>query len=257
MKIVKRVIHYSIRIAIYFLIYSSIYYCLNKFEINKPIIVSPVELVKSFNLSFLHVLVNEFLITILRWVIIFIVGTLSGVLLGILFGFLKFGENFEFDINFWRSLPATVIVSYVIALFGDNEFSRGFPALYVTFFTTFYFTFKFCQNMDKTKILHLKSLGAKNNFIFRNCIYYEMLPTIMTTARQGISLSFLVLIATEIILGSSNNIGIGNTIVNWYFNLDYGNITLFILITGIVGYIANQAMFSLTKKMLFWRNKIY
>ena len=252
----QRLFRIIIRIVVYFILYVSLYWFYNVPDpYTKPILVSPIKLYNSINSDFFEILKVDFLSTLLKWMFVFFVGTLSGIFFGIVLGFYKIGEYLKVDIDFWRTLPATILIFYVITLFGDNWFTRIFIPLYVSFFTSLYLISKFTRNnLNRVKISHLKNLGFNNWFIIKNSIFFELLPEIMITTRQVVSLSFLILISTELILGSSDNHGIGDRI-NFYFgNVEhYDYITLLIIVTGFSGYIANRIMFILGNKIIFWK----
>lgn len=86
---------------------------------------------------------------------------------------------------------------------------------------------------------HLQQLGASNVFIISRWYIYEMLPSIILAARQCISLSFLVLISTELIVGSSGNLGLGNRLVDWFFYSDFEKVVIALVFLGLTGYIVN------------------
>lgn len=190
-----------------------------------------------------------------RWFVVFVVGAGTGGVCGGILGFFpRLGRFFTFDIDFWRSLPATVLVQFFFALFGDNEVTRAAPALYLMFFTTAYYVSRAGASIDRRRFSHLKQLGASTWFVIRESYVYEVLPAFMIALRQGVSLAFLVLISTELIIGSSNNTGIGNRLVDWLFYASYANVVITILLLGLSGYLANIVAKIIQSRLIYWRD---
>lgn len=194
--------------------------------------------------------------TLLRWFIVFIVGSISGVALGIPTGYFRsFHKIVRFDIDFFRSIPATIFITFVLAAFGDGHLQRSIPALYITFFTVLFYVSKQASILDRKRIEHLRELGAKSPFILQNCVLLELMPSIMVAVRQAISLSFLVAISIELIVGSYNNWGLGRLIYDWQFNQDYSSIIMALFLIGFFGYALNLSMILINKICIPWMKK--
>jgi len=209
----------------------------------------------------LHVMINKVLpgfivhlpATLIRWFAVYMVGLMLGLLGGILIGYFKrIHKTVEFEIDFLRSLPATVLVVFILAAFSDGHIQRSLPALYITFFTVLFYVTKHMAILNRNRIEHLKDLGAGKAFILRHCVYYELLPTMMVAARQAISLSFLVAISVELIVGSYGNVGLGKLLYDWKFYTEYSSIIGGLLIIGSIGYGLNMGMLKLHQKMTPW-----
>lgn len=236
------------RIAIYVGLYE-----LTHLLIQKPLIPSVLELIPIIPELFSAPIATAYIATCSRWISVFMLGVGLGSVIGAILGYFRiFGHALAFDIDFWRSLPATVLVQFFFALLGDNEITRVLPAFYVAFFTAIYYVSRAGSGLDRKRFEHLYTLGASDSFVIWNAYVYEVLPSVILAGRQAISLSFLVLVSTELIIGSSNDVGIGNRLVDWLFYAQYGKVILVIFLLGLTGYLANRFA-ALSLKLVYWR----
>ena len=216
--------------------------------LDKPILPPFQSVFSEVPIFFSPEILDDIYATYLRWFVIFIFGVSSATFIGLIVSYYPtLARYLSFDVDFWRSLPATALVAFFFALLGDTPVSRVAPAIYITVFTTLYYILKASQEIDRQKMCHLKQLGASNFFIISKWYLFEMMPSIVIAARQSISLSFLVLISTELIVGSSGNQGLGNRLVDWFFYSDFEKVIIALIFLGLTGYIANLIVGSLFK----------
>ncbi len=248
LRIGKLLLPIIVRIAFYALIYVWISSAMNKPAF--PRITAFVDLLQN---GFLSKFCQNALPSIIRWSVILLVGSAAGVIVGITVGYVKsIYKLTNFEIDFLRSIPATTIVTFVFVAFSDNEVSRNIPVFYITFFTIVFYVSSHIYILDRTRINHLKDLGASFRFIMFNCLVFESLPIILIAIRQAVSLSFLVLVSIELIVGSSNNLGLGVMLYDYKEYLNYKEIIITILLLGGMGYIANYAFHALNRRLIFW-----
>lgn len=244
-KITKPLIH----IFAYLILYTIIDYFSDK-----PAFPSLVLIFKAATTTVYRELLIHFPATLIRWFFVFVLGSFFGVLAGLILGyFYTLHSYLKADIDFFRSLPATALISFVMAAFGDNDAVRSFPAFYITFFTVLFYVAKNAKMLNSPRKRHLAELGASQWFIIRHCIFYELLPSTMIALRQAVSLSFLVLISVELIIGPAGNRGLGLIFYNWLFYTDYANILVGLTFLGIVGYILNILASVIQKKAIYWQ----
>lgn len=178
--------------------------------------------------------------TLLRWGICFAVGIVVGVCLGVILGWGPIGRSFlSAEINFVRSIPSVVLLFFVMAAFGDSEATRNFPTVFVTALLITFHVGDHTANISRRRIEHLQLLNAPLTTILRCCIGYELLSSISLSIRQAVSISFLVQISTELIVGSQNAKGLGHLFITVSYEFDYAKIILAIIVVGFVGYILN------------------
>ena len=243
----------ALRIALRFAFYL-VAYSLISVLLNVPIFPSLVEVGAEIPAMIKSGIVGDFAITYARWAQVFIVGVGSATFIGIIVSYYKsIARILVKDIDFWRSLPATALVSFFFAAFGDNPYTRIAPAFYITFFTTLFYIARSASLIDRRRQRHLRLLFADDKFIILQWYVLEMIPSIVLAARQSVSLSFLVLISTELIVGSSNNQGVGNRLVDWFFYSDFEKILITLIVLGASGYLANTAANAFSNRILLTR----
>lgn len=191
--------------------------------------------------------------TLIRWSGVFLLGAIPATFCGGLLGaFPKVHAVLATDIDLFRSVPATAMVMFVMAAFGDNVATRCFPAWYITFFTVLFYVSKHAVAFSRDKVMHLKHLGASQAFIFANCILPELIQVISVALRQAVSLSFLVLVSVEIIVGPSDNRGVGRIMNDWMNNTAYSQIIITLGVLGVCGYLMNVGFELLRRKLVPW-----
>jgi ABC-type nitrate/sulfonate/bicarbonate transport system permease component len=196
-----------------------------------------------------------YLHTVERWIWFFPIAVVTGFVFGVVASSMKITRGWiGNDLDFWRSLPATLLYFFASALLGDNEITRTMPAWYVTFFTVSYFSFRATVQIDKRRITHLQELGAGWLFVLRHCLIYEVAHTVFIGIRQSVSLSFLVLISTELVVGSSDNVSIGDTFLDWSNFANYSMMLYGLLVIGFTGYLLNIVFYWVHKGCVFWIN---
>ena len=78
----------------------------------------------------------------------------------------------------------------------------------------------------------------------------EALPQIFVGLRTAISLSLIVIVVSEMFIGSSS--GIGQKIYDSYLTYETVDLYAWLLIVGLIGYILNRFFVILEKKTLHW-----
>lgn len=240
------------KVAIYFILYAIL--AAIAAANHKPAFASINKIMKAIiDIQKMQDLLLAFYKTMTVWSITFIGTTFVAVLVGIGLGRFKVLSRWlAGDLDYWRSLPATVLALFAFAAFGDNMFTRALPAIYVTFFLIVYYTNKASVVVDKVRIEHLKDLGASNIFITLNCYIPEIMGNLIISIRQAISLSFLVLVSTELILGSHGGNGIGRYLIDELNALRYPTVIICLFCLGIIGYLLNRVGYFLHINITPW-----
>ena len=237
------------RVALYFGAYA-----IFAAYIDKPAFPSVAQLLEAATGPVREQLVGHLIMTLWRWLKVFSVGVLVAVPCGILMGLVTpIYNRLSPDVDFFRSLPATVLVTFVQAAFGDNEQTRAMPAFHITFFTMLFYVAKHTRLIDKTRLNHLEELGASKLFVFWHCVLNELMPATMVAVRQAVSLSFLVLVSVELIIGSEGGEGIGQILYDWQFHTKYANIIVSLLCLGACGYLMNISMLAIHRRLTPWQ----
>lgn len=248
-----RVLGFSIMLASHVL-FAVLIYGLASALLDKPALPSLSDLWNLDVSAFVHTMSRHLPKTLYRWLLVFLSGSTVGVLGGLLLGlFPRMHRAFSPEIDFLRSLPATALLMFFMAALGDNELSRSLPAFYITVWTIVYYVSKSTAIIERCRIDHLTDLGAKWFFTARHAAIYEVLPAIMVGLRQAVSLSFLVLVSVELIVGPSGGVGVGQILYDWKFYTHYEEIILALVVLGCVGLVLNRLMLAAHRYLVFWQ----
>lgn len=95
-----------------------------------------------------------------------------------------------------------------------------------------------------------KSIGANKKQIFRKVIFPASLPSILTGMRVGFGISWMVIIAAEMLPGSDS--GIGYLIIYSYELAEMNILIASMIVIGLIGLLLNNGILFLTKKLSSW-----
>jgi len=215
----------------------------------------PIEvLIELFTLLANGSLNLDIYVTITRVGLAFLIATLIGVPLGLLLGAsTKVYESFEFIIDFFRSLPATAIFPLFLLVFGIDDSSKIAVAAFGASLVIIFNTAKGVMNSKQSRHIAAKLMGASKLQIFKNITFWESLPQTFVGIRTSVSLALIVIIVTEMFIGTYA--GLGRRIIDFQYIYNIKGLFAVILLTGIIGYAINMAIVLIEKKVIHWNGK--
>ena len=86
--------------------------------------------------------------------------------------------------------------------------------------------------------------------IFRWISFWESLPQIFVGMRTGLSLCLVIIIVTEMFIGTYA--GLGRRIIDFQYVYDIKGMYAVILLTGILGYGINTIFLAVEKRVIHW-----
>lgn len=200
------------------------------------------------------VMVGDLVSTLWRVVWAFIVALIIGLPLGLLLGSSeKIYCSVEFIIDFFRSTPATALFPLFLLVFGITDKSKiavaAFTSMLIIIFNTAYGV----RHAKKSRILAAEIMGATQAQIFSWILFWESLPQTFIGLRSAISLSLVVIIVTEMFIGTTS--GLGRKIIDSQITYEIPTMYAAILLAGIVGYLLNLFLLVVEKRFLHWSGK--
>lgn len=196
----------------------------------------------------------NFLATTLRVLVSFILATLLGVSFGLIFGFYTTLDRFtEKSIDFFRSIPGIVLFPLFILFLGVSDFSRIAVAITASGVIILINTKYGLINSSKMRkhFYHLYKL-KKSTLLFK-VLLPEACPYIFTGLRIAISVTLIVVIVTEMLLGT--NYGLGQMLVNSQLQFETDTMYAVIILLGITGSGITFLFNSIEKKIFHWREE--
>lgn len=189
--------------------------------------------------------------TLYRTILGFGIASFFGIIAGLVVGkYARIYKTFEIVIDFFRSLPATAMFPLFLLIFGIGSASKIAIAFFISFWVVLLNSAYGVIHSSKTRTKVAKSLGATNWQIFKDITVMEALPQITVGLRTAISLSLIVVVVSEMFIGSSA--GLGQRIYDSYLTYETVNLYAWLLIVGLVGYILNKFFVLFEKRTLHW-----
>lgn len=208
--------------------------------------------------AFLQLLIsrglNNLVATLMRALIGTIIATGMGVPLGLILGYYtKLYTYNEMLIDFFRSIPATAFVPLFILVFGLGNLSIISLTVFVCFWTILINSIYGVWNCSKMHIKLAKLYHATSYQLFSQIIFYDALPQIMVGIRLSLSLSLVMVIVAEMIMGAQQ--GLGRIIYDNYANFHTEQLFAGILLVGLAGFGVNRIALSLERELVHWVGK--
>lgn len=190
--------------------------------------------------------------TLFRLVIGFGLGALVGVTTGIIMGTSwKVYESLEFLVDFFRSVPVTCLFPLFLLFFGIGDAAKIVMAAWSSGLLILVNTMYGVRHSSVTRKLVVKVMKGNRLQLFREVIIPDALPGIFVGFRTGVSLGLIVVVVSEMFLGTKQ--GLGQVIYN--SSLLYETSTMYAAIgyTGIIGYGVNKLFIWMEKRFVHWK----
>jgi len=192
--------------------------------------------------------------TLGRVLLSFVIALIIGLPLGLFLGRSeKIYRSVEFIIDFFRSTPATALFPLFLLVFGITDISKiavaAFASMLIIIFNTAYGV----MNAKKSRVLAAQIMGATKVQIFRWILFWESLPQTFIGLRSAVSLSLVIIVVTEMFIGTTS--GIGRKIIDSQITYEIPTMYATILLAGVVGYLLNLLFLVVEKRFLHWSGK--
>jgi ABC-type nitrate/sulfonate/bicarbonate transport system permease component len=179
---------------------------------------------------------------------------IMAVPLGLVFGRNpRLYEFFEFPVDFLRSIPSSAMFFLFILFFGIGDESKIAVVVYgcalILLVGTIYGAKPNREKQDRINML--LAFGATRWQIFRLAVFWDALPHVIASIRVCVSLALVLVIVTEMFLGSTS--GLGHRLYDSYLAYEISRMWCLLLILGLVGFSANRLSIWLEKKVAFWQ----
>jgi NitT/TauT family transport system permease protein len=209
---------------------------------------------KLFQLLGSGAIIGDLISTLGRVFLSFVIALVIGLPLGLFLGRSeKIYRSVEFIIDFFRSTPATALFPLFLLVFGITDTSKiavaSFASMLIIVFNTAYGV----MHAKKSRILAAQIMGATKAQIFRWILFWESLPQTFIGLRSAVSLSLVVIVVTEMFIGTTS--GLGRKIIDSQITYEIPTMYATILLTGIVGYLFNLLFILIEKRFLHWSAK--
>lgn len=184
----------------------------------------------------------------------FVMAVIIAVPLGFLMGWYNRFERYtDLLIQSLRNTSTFALFPVFLLLFGLGETSKIAIIFYGASWQLLINTISGVKNIDPIYIKAAKSLGVSDKQLFRKIILPASLPSIISGARLGAKIAFMVVIAAEMIGAKS---GLGYFIQNAQYNFMIPEMYAGILVLAVLGVAVNYVLVWFEKKTTSWKGGV-
>lgn len=222
----------------------------------EPIFIPPptIVFVRMVDLVFNGAILDDIAQTLLRLLLGFGLGAIVGVLIGMIMGYFhRIYDSLEALVDFFRSVPVTSLFPLFLLFFGIGDLAKVFIAAWSSSLIILINTMYGVRHSSVIRQLVVKTMKANKRQLFTEVIIPNALPEIFVGFRTGVSLALIVIIVSEMFLGT--RVGLGQVIYN--SSLLYETATMYAAIgyTGIMGYGLNKLFIFIERRIVHWVGK--
>lgn len=199
-------------------------------------------------------IIGDIVATIERVGLSFMIAIAIGIPVGLMLGGSeRIYRSVEFIIDFFRSIPATALFPLFLLVFGITDVSKIAVAAFASALIIIFNTAYGVMHARKSRTLAVRIMGASRTQIFRLVTFWESLPQTFIGLRSAVSLSLVIVIVTEMFIGTS--VGLGRRIIDAQITYEIPTMYAVILLTGIIGYALNLFFVLIEKRYLHWSGR--
>ncbi len=196
-------------------------------------------------------LITDLFATVSRALVGFGLAAAIGVPLGLLIGRMPaLARATQPTIDFFRSIPATALFPLFLFFFGLGNESKIAIVIYSCSLIVLVNTAYGALQVKTVRILSATIMGASRRDIFWKIVIPESAPGIFAGLRVALSMSFVLIIVTEMFIGTT--VGLGYKIMNAQVVYRIPEMYASIVLAGFVGYLLNHALLAWEKRVLHW-----
>ncbi len=216
------------------------------------LIASPSQVVRDFfDLAISGELLVHSLVSLYRLVLGFAVGTLIGLSLGVIVGTSKFAEKlFAPTIQFLAPIPPIAWIPLLIILLGIGEASKIGLIIIASFVVVYLNTVQGIRSTDQKLVDVAHVLRKPNKELIKKVLLPSATPHIFTGMRIALGLSWILLIAAEVIASSK---GLGWLIWDSRNFSRPDDLFVGIITIGILGKLSDMVLVAIEKELTKWR----
>jgi ABC-type nitrate/sulfonate/bicarbonate transport system permease component len=190
--------------------------------------------------------------TLFRLIIGFTIGSLVGIPVGLLMGYSKrIYDALEALVEVLRAIPVIALFPLFLMLFGLGDSSKFGIAAWSSSLVILINTMYGVQQGSDSRRMVARSLKASESQIFWMVVLPDALPEIVVGLRTGVSIALIVVLMSEMFLGTRT--GIGQMIYNAHLMYDVPGMYSAILASGVLGYGVNFILILVQRQFIHWK----
>ncbi len=180
----------------------------------------------------------------------FSLAVVLGVGLGLFMGWSRIFFDFTFPIvEILRPMPPLSWIPLAVLVLPGAELAVIYVTFIAAFFATVLNTLLGVASIDRNYFLAAKCLGSRPRDIFMNVVLPGALPFIFTGLQVAMGISWMSLVAGEIISGQR---GLGYAIYEGYSLYQYPQVVFYMFTLGILGFASSAGIRAIGRKLTAW-----
>ncbi|MEI8061938.1 MAG: ABC transporter permease [bacterium] len=245
----NKILHYCVVPILIVILWQIVSYC----KLVSPLfLASPYEVVKHLFQNGLMIIDLSY--TLYRVLVGFTLAVAIGVPVGLLMGYSnKVYNSMEFVIEFFRGIPTTALFPLFLLIFGIGDGAKFAVTAWGAGLVILVNSMYGVHLGKELRIRVAKTMKISGFTLCRKVIFPEALPQIFNGLRVAISISLIIVIVTEMFIGTE--IGLGKRIIDAQLVYQTADMYAAILMTGILGFMLNKIMMIFEKKVVHWKGK--
>lgn len=197
-------------------------------------------------------ILDDFGNTLYRVLVSFLQSLVISIPIGVSIGMNKtIYKSVAYIIDFFRSIPATALFPIFMIIFGVGDESKIASAVIASSLVIIFNLAEGVAMIHPQKIHTMKLFGASWFQILTKMTLYESLPYIFIGIRNGVSLALVVIVVTEMFVGT--NSGLGKSIIDYQITYEISKMYATVFLVGFLGYSLNKSIQLIEKRIVHWR----
>lgn len=223
--------------------------------VNPIFLPSPVSVAEALITGFYQGnLLYDLGVTVLRFIWGFVSAAVVGIILGVLLGYFEgLYSSVEIIVDFFRSIPATALFPLFMLFFGVGDLAKVSVVFFACSLIIIVNTAYGVKNASCLRIMLAKALRTSKFKIMIKVILPDSLPHVFAGLRIGISFALIVVVVTEMFLGTIS--GLGHRIIEDQMVYRIPEMYASIIVTGLLGYIVNKVFVFAERRIVHWSGK--
>lgn len=197
---------------------------------------------------------KEMMVTIYRVFFSVLISALIGVPLAIVIGyFIQSYRLISKLVDFLRSIPPIVMYPLMLIMLGTGDASRIGVAVFGSVVVLVLIISKGLSQETLIRRLFNTAHGASRRQVIFHTVFFEAPPYIMVGLRTAVSLSIIVIVVTEMLVGAKYGLGI--RIQNVQITNNIPDLFATIILIGLIGIGFNFMFAWFDNRFIFWCSK--
>jgi NitT/TauT family transport system permease protein len=197
---------------------------------------------------------RDFSWTVLRWSSGWFVGVIIGVPLGLLMGISpRVYASLEIVVDFFRSIPVMAMFPLFLVFLGIGDLSKIAISVWTTMLYVLINTLYGVRHTSEARRRVARVFRASRWQTFAGVVFPEALPHIFVGMRISVSMSLVLVVAAEMVMGTTA--GLGKRIFEAGLTFAVSEMYATIILTGLMGYLSNRIFVALERRVVHWASR--